>query len=219
MANIKFSIELLETPDQISKKIIRSIAEEYNIRLQNKAARILGRVRNFTISFFKSTDTYDSLVNGVLAAHFGLPAGSRRTMVDNIIEQIGNSIRINIKPVKQFGKKFRGITTINVLVNDFSDILGMADAIVSTEKGQSLPWLEWLLIKGDVLIISEHQIRLVGGKGRSGMAVMVQDSSSSWRVPPEYSGTIRDNWLTRAIKIYRKSYLNSITNILKQELE
>jgi hypothetical protein len=216
---MNFTVEILESTDQISKKILKAIAEEFNNRMQSKKARIEERIRNFTISFFKSTDTYDSLVNGELAANFGLPAANRRIMVDSIIDKIGDSIRIDIKPIKQFGKKFRGQTNINVLVNDFSDILSMAEAMVSTEDGSSLPWLEWLLLKGDVLIINEYDVRLIGGKGRSGLGIMVKDSASAWRVPPQYSGTIRDNWLTRTIKIYKDQYLQNISTILKQELE
>ena len=219
MSKLKFDLVLVDTPDQISKKILKAAAEEFNTRLNKKIARIRERVKNLTINMIKQSDTYESLISGELAAHFGLPSTNRQAMVDAIIEKIGESIKIDVKPVKQFGKGFRGQTTISVMVNDFSDILSMTEAFVSTEKGQILPWLEWLLLKGDAIIISEHDVRLVGGKGRSGGAVMVKNSAAAWRVPPEHSGTIRDNWLTRTLTIYRDKYLKAIGQIIKQELE
>ena len=219
MAGINISIVLLDTPDQIEKKILKAIAEEFNSLMRQKITNIRGRVRSVTIDYIKTTETYNSLIDGDLAAHFGLPYASRQSMIDAIIEQIGNSIEIIVKPVKASGKKFQGGTTINILVKNFSDILSMAEASIPTENGLVLPWLEWLLIRGDRLIISEHEIHLIRGKGRSDMAIMVKNAAGSWRVPSQYSGTIKDNWLTRALKVNQDRYLDTITNILKQELQ
>lgn len=219
MSNMQFDIVLIDSPDEIAKKILRAMAEEFNTRMNNKLPNIKERIRNLTIYMIKQSDTYQSLIDGELAAHFGLPSANRQIMVDTIIDKIGDSIKIEVKQVKQFGKSFRGQSTINVLVKDFSDILSMAEAFVSTEKGQILPWLEWLLIKGDTIIISEYDVRLIDGKGRSGAGMMIKNSSGAWRVPPKYSGTIRDNWLTRTLTVYRDKYLKAIGQIIKQELE
>jgi len=41
------------------------------------------------------------------------------------------------------------------------------------------------------------------------------DSSSNWRVPPEYAGTVRDNWTTRALSRVD----SSITKIIQSTFE
>ena len=217
--DILFSIELLETEEAIQKKILRALAEEFTLALKNKLPKITFEIQQLTGAFLKNTETYESLVNGELAAHFGLPIAFRKTMVDSIIQKIVDNIQITIKDYQLFGLKFRGEMTINVLIADFSDILSMAEAFITTEKGASLPWLEWLLIRGNQLIISEHEIHLIGGKGRSGHAIMVKNAASAWRVPIQFSGTKTDNWLTRAFKIYSDAYLDNISKILEQELQ
>jgi len=217
--DLRFSLELIDSTPTIAKKILKAIAEEFNNRMLNRMPNIEYQIHNLTIQHIKATDTYDSLVNGELAAHFGLPSASRQGMVDSIVDRVANSIRIDFKPIRQFGKGFRGETTINILVRDFSDVLNLTDAFVSTEKGQLLPWLNWLLIQGDRLIISEYDINLVPGKGRSNMAVMIKDNAAAWRVPPQYAGTVANNWLTRAFKNNSKQYFDGIANILRRELQ
>jgi hypothetical protein len=208
----------LESDAVISKKILQSLATEFNNLVQQKLPTIMSKIRLQTVIFLKQTDTYLSLVNGDLAAHFGLPAAYRQSMVDAIIQKISDSIDSEFKPTKARASGFTGGLELRILVKDFSDILTMVEAMVTTEKGQVLPWLEWLLIKGNKFIISEHVIHLRGGAGRSGGAIMVKNTASAWRVPSQYSGVMTNNWLTRAFTMGQSAYLDIIKNILIQEL-
>lgn len=215
----RLSVELLENNDIISKKILQAIADEFNDLISTNIHKIRNKIGIATVNFLKKTDTYESLINGKLAAHFGLPIHSRQNMVDSILQKIGDNIQVEHKTVKVFGKRFVNGLEIRVLVADFSDILSMIEANVTTEKGQVLPWLSWLILEGDKIIVSEHEIRLTGGVGRSGMAVMFKNNAAIWRVPPEYAGTYSDNWLTRAILVDAYDfYLKEIENILREEL-
>lgn len=218
MSKMHLSIELLENDAIITKKILQAMADEINSRIQQKLSTITYQIQQFTLQFLKATDTYISLVGGELAAQFGLPVFNRQSMIDAIIQKIADNIKIDVKAYTTFGNNFRGGVTFNVLLADFSDILSMVEAFVTTEKGTLLPWLEWLLIRGNQLIISEHEIHLIGGRGRSGMAIMVKNTASAWRVPTQYSGVRGDNWLTRTFKIYQDQYLNQIGIILEKEL-
>jgi hypothetical protein len=59
--------------------------------------------------------------------------------------------------------------------------------------------LEWLLLEGNKTIIKNQQVIVRPSKfSRTGMALM-QESNKSWKVPSQYAGTIRNNWITRAI--------------------
>lgn len=218
-SKLTLTVKLLESDQFIIKKILNGLAEEFNIRVQQKLPSIMNKIRQKTVILFKQTDTYTSLVNGDLAAHFGLPSSSRQSMVDAIIQKIADNMEAEFKPVKARAGGFTGGLELRVLVNNFSDILSMSEAFVLTEKGQVLPWLEWLLIKGNKLIISDHEIHLIGGHGRSGGAIMVKNTASAWRVPSQYSGVMSDNWLTRALTLGQDTYLDMIKTILEQELQ
>ena len=217
-SSMRLTIDLLESNTQIERKILQGIAEDFNALMLSKINDIREKIDIATVMFLKGSETYTSLVSGELAAHFGLPSFNRQTMVDNIINKIGDSIEIEYIPVKVRAGNFTGGANIQVLVKDFSDILSMIESTIITEKGQILPYLEFLLLRGDRIIISEYDVKMGTGTGRSGKAIMVKGSAKSWRVPPEYSGVAGDNWLTRYFEIYQQAYSNIIGQILQIEL-
>jgi hypothetical protein len=216
--NMQFTIELLETNQEIERKILEGIAEDFNLLITPKLQTIRDRVAVATIEFLKMSDTYESLTNGLLAGHFGLPVWGRHMMVNNILKQIGKSIEIDYTPIRVSMGGFIGGANINVLISDFSDLLTMMEAEVVTEKGQWLPYLEFLLLRGDRIIISQYDVKMGSGIGRSGMAIMIKGSAKAWRVPTAYSGVMGDNWLTRFFEIYQKAYSSLIEEILQEEL-
>jgi hypothetical protein len=73
-------------------------------------------------------------------------------------------------------------------------------AMTKTEKGESLPWLEWLLLKGNDKIIQDYSITYINNsyRSRTGSAIMVSNPNG-WRVPVNFAGTEDNNWTTRAI--------------------
>ena len=215
---MEFSIEILDSDNKISNNILKAIAEEFNGRFSSKLSSIKNEISIKVVEFLQNTNTYSSLVDGDLADHFGLPIGDRRARIDSILQMIGNNIEIDFKPIKVFGIRFVNEVKIGVLIKDFVDILSMSESIVQTKKGQELPWLHWLLIRGNAVIISEHQIKFLGGRGRSGGAIMVKNNAKVWRVPIEYSGTIGSNWLIRAFTENSDGFTSIITNILQKAL-
>lgn len=218
MSRLRFSIDLLDTNDQIEKNILKAFAADFNIVAQQKLPTIKQQIQTSTLSFLQQTEIYTQLVSGVLAGHFGLPAGSRRGMVDSILQKVANNIEVTYKPIAVRGKKFVNGMYFGILIRDFSDILSMAESLVTIEDGSQLPWLNWLLISGNKILVSEHDVKFMSGKGRSGFAVMVSNKAGVWRVPPEYSGTITNNWLTRAFNENPDRFLDIIKNILEKEL-
>ena len=93
---------------------------------------------------------------------------------------------------------------------DFSDVLGTDYASVyDTVRGYSLPWLQWLVFYGNIPIIDDYQVVMVNTRAsRTGRAIM-RKSGGSWRVPSEFSGTMADNWITRAIES-KSAEINSL---------
>lgn len=219
MSQLNFSIDLLETDNVIGRRILKALVEEFNKNIPPIISKVTNLIRQETFHFFKNTPTYRSLLDGELAGHFGLPTGNREGNLDTILTTIVNNMVIEYKPINLRGSTFANGISVSVLIKDFSDILALAQSAVITEKGEILEWLDWLLRAGDKIIIRDYEIDFRDGTGRSGLATMEELSGGVWRVPPEYAGTISDNWLTRALLSNSKTYLNLLDNIIFSELK
>ena len=86
----------------------------------------------------------------------------------------------------------------------------MPGSTITTEKGQPLPWLSWLLTLGDQVIVSTHGVRYKPGTGRSGQAQMKFNYNAPFKVDSAHSGKPDDNFITRTID----SVSDEITAIL-----
>lgn len=212
-------IEILESDSEIEKRILRAILEEFNNRVIAKLSTIKLKIADLVEQLIIATPTYESLISGELAGHFGLPAMNRAERVHSIVDTIKQNIDVSFQPIKLVGKKFKNGITIGVLLKRFIDVLNMSEAFVYTEKDQELPWLKWLLLAGDRIIISKHEVSFNSNSGRSGMAVMVQNKASVWRVPPQYAGNMKSNWLIRTFVDNQDAYLDGIGQILQNELQ
>ena len=71
-----------------------------------------------------------------------------------------------------------------------------SEGFVVTRKSVKLHWLAWLLQAGSSMIVSGYEYT-PSFEGRSGGGVMT--GGGVWRVPPEFSGTESDNFITRAL--------------------
>ena len=135
---------------------------------------------------------------GILQGAFGLRRGTEARVVEDIIRSISNSVYVEIKPVMPVrGKDLKGGMSIYIQPSDFSNLFNLSSGIVKTEKLDLLPWLRWLLTEGDRVLIGDAEVRYKKGTGRSGLAAMSK-GTGVFRVPPSYSGTEDNNFITRA---------------------
>jgi hypothetical protein len=160
------------------------------------------------------SDEWQSLKGGKLRAEFGLPDD-----VDSRLSQILDiwidSIIVDYKPVTGT-TVLRGGITLYMLKTDWIDVISSEAASILTRAGQILPWLEWLLMMGDKIIIRNYDVVMKGGpNSRSGMALMVQKKSGRWRVPPEYAGTTNSNFVTKLLD----AMTDPISTIVETEIE
>lgn len=216
----KYTIQLVDKLSDIKKKVTIAFRDELNAQLPKAASRIEVAIKNRTDQFFMNTPEAQALINGPLNFHFGIPAGEELVRVGSIIRTIANNVSVTSKRVSLVGNSLRGGLTVGVLISDFSDVLSNPEAIIVTDKGQSLPWLEWLLLEGDRIIITDYEIAFGHhNHSRSGNAIMKKNTGGGiWRVPPQYSGTIRNNWLTRAILGASNAYVDMVNKVVENEL-
>lgn len=196
-------IVLTDPINVIEKKILEAMRTQLNKIFPQVVDRIRNDISLHLQSIYKNTSTYKSLLNGELQAHFGLPYVEAVIKLNSIVETLGKSVQVDFTRLSIRGNTIHGGLNIYAIQADMEDILSLDDANVVTEKQQVLPWLEWLLVEGDRIIVHNYVIRFGGYvSSRSGKALMFESKGGVWRVPPKYSGTLSDNWITRTISDY-----------------
>lgn len=212
MSKLSFGIKLVDSNDNISQNVLRALLPDIN-KYFDKAYEVMKeKIPAILIKHIKLQPEYDSLLNGALKAEFGLPDSSSR--VGSIISAIENSVTIQTKPLSISGKQLKGSIKIQMIQKDFSELLSLGAASFTTEKGSELNWLQWLLIEGDSVIIADYSFVLGSfPSSRTGMGIMRQFGGPSWRVPPEFAGSINSNWITRAIDSAAADIQNELQSI------
>ena len=193
----------------------KKFADVFNRKARKALPRIELRIKEILREEFFASPEYDSLVGSgpfSLDAHFGFVKGTSKTIADNIVDALINSLIVQLDPFKASGKVIKGGFFFRAIKSDFSDVLDHSDAVVITEKGKELPWLKWLLLRGNRIIINDYHIWFSPPHGRSEKAHM--EPTGSWRVPPQYAGTPKNNWITR---VTDKANIR-IAKIIREEL-
>lgn len=214
-ATVKIPIELDIDEIDILKEMGEEIAKQLNtvlavLAVDGKVRARVGEAVDFQI---RNTPEYNSLLKGELAAIFGLP--NPGPILDSIIETVKNSIEIDVgRATFNVVAGLRASIKVSVLKDDFSDVLAVNGASYDTTDG-TVDWLKWLLTAGDQIVVEGYDVKFGNSfnGSRTGEAIMQRDLSG-FRVPPEFSGTLTNNWLTRAIE----GMEDLIGNILLVEL-
>lgn len=198
---MRLSINLVETDSQIRSLILQALAEDVNDTLIRSVDEITDKIKELLISALKQEPEYASLISGKLKAELGLP---NPNAVDSIIDKLSDTISIRITPVRSSNTGLTGgLSITGIFASDIGGLIGDPDGIIDdTDRGYSLPWLEWLTLRGTESLVKDFKVSLSPGNpfSRSGMAVMVSDEGSEWSVPAEFAGVIDNNWITRAIE-------------------
>ena len=200
---MKLTLEVLETPDQFKQKVLNAICAHINPRVFTKISKLQEEVAKRLRNIIEASEGYKLLTSDAhTIGDFGFPQGDAKPYLDAIIDKICESITITFSPFLVATNRIRGSIKIGAVIADFSDVLSIPEAYISYYSRRfqgmvNLDWLSWLLEKGNKIIIRDFHIEYVGGAGRSGEALMRM--SGSWRVDPQISGTLRDNWITRAV--------------------
>ena len=195
------TLKLLETVEQIEKKILKSIARQMDKSIRLAIPASMSDLKAFINGTIENSSEVQSLLGGELRGNLGLTESKAQEAVEDISSMISQSIEMEYKPIKTRGSGFAGNLTIKIQPAHFQNILGITGSVTSyfsIKYGTlvELDWLDWLLMRGDDIIVSKFQFEPKSA-GRSGMGVM--KIGGSWRVPPEFSGTKDNNFITRAI--------------------
>lgn len=190
------SVRLLDTDIQIEQKVNKALAEHINSTIRKRKGAVLSKFKSTIRNWIMGQPEIKSLMDegGAYSLHslFGIYKGSSGTIIDIIVDAIVSSTRITINPVD---KNLRGSLLFQFQPKDFVNLLSLSAGKVITKKGVSLHWMDWLLNQGDKVIVVGYRYFPSRG-GRSGGGRM--DKGYGFRVPPQFSGTRNDNFVTRA---------------------
>lgn len=206
-------LKLVDPIAKIEKDIRSALVKDLNIFLNSKKDTILNKIRNSSKSWILSQPELSSLegssVPYSLNSLFGLLPSSGPQAIDAIVNSIVNSIRVEFSKINN---DFKGGITLSIQPLDFQNLLGLPEGHVITEKGTDLHWLDWLLTKGDTVIVAGYQYD-AQGSGRSGVGRMV--GGSAFRVPPSFSGVTSNNFVTRAFRDKQEQVQKIISEVLR----
>lgn len=193
--SISYKLDITES--KLSKDILESFLSDITKDFQTGIIQVKSALPKIVHDIVLSSPEYDSLVGGMLRYHFGIPDADDK--IKAMIRIWSNNIQYNITYPKLSGNRIVGSFGAHAFKADFSDILGTDYAkVYDNAGGYSLPWLEWLVLDGSATLVPNHDVVLLAThRSRTGGALMMR--GSGWGVPSIYSGTIADNWITRAI--------------------
>jgi len=211
---MKITVSLLESDAVIRQQIFQSLKKDLDIVMAKSRPGILDKIKIALAQALKQEPEYESLAHGDLRLQFGIPDP---TAVDQVVQKLAESTNIDMIPIAISSLGLKGGFKLTALkADDMGGVVSDNSAIVTdNERGYSLPWLEWLLYKGNEIIVRKFDVELgPNPNSRTGMAVMV-GSNNNWRVPPAFVGTITNNWTTRAIDRIEKQ----VGDIIQKTIE
>ena len=198
MASFKYDVKL----DQQQFSIAATL--EIKAILDRTISQLIRKIRSGLVAYVEEklrkgpNDTYYSLDIGELRRDFGFRAGEN--VGERVVKAVSGSIELT--KLGSTSASLGGIR-LQLLKGGIEFLLDKGFGAYDS-NGNTVDWLRWLLTAGDTIVIADYQVMKEKGtplKGsRSGYALMVSPKmSKGFRVDPNHSGTIDDNWITRAL--------------------
>jgi hypothetical protein len=203
---IKGNIKILDSDAVIQKNLLDSMQSALKLLFNKARPKIESDVKAVIVDALSVCPEILSLKSGKLKYDFGLSSDP----ADDIIYAVANSTYVSFR---NFSLKLNGTSVaFNIFIqpSDFQNLLSLDLASVTTEKGESLPWLSWLLTAGDAIIIDSYSVKYdtANPKSRSGGAIMIPNGF--FKVDSSFSGTEDDNFITRALNRYQNRIIESV---------
>jgi hypothetical protein len=214
---MKIELKLLDSDSSLAKQIFDAVKNILNSALNKSEQDIKTRVKQIISDSLRTEPEYQSLKSGILKAEFGIQFPET---VDKIVEKLSDTLDIQQIPITTTNRGVKGgFRLVAIKSDNISGLTADLDAIVSDDiRGYKLPWLEWLLLRGADNIVKNYEVSFGPSPySRSGMAIM-KSSSGSWRVPPQFAGTAKSNWTTRAISKVENDIKNTIIQSIENNL-
>lgn len=185
----------------IRRAVLSELAAALSRALAASVGAIRRRVGQAAGSALRASPAWASLLTGPLRHELGVVAPG--PVLERVAANLENGVAVTSLGATAVGDRIEGGLRVELLKGDYSEVLGAPGASFPTRKGQDIPWLRWLTLEGDRVLVAEHWYLAAQTPGsRTGLGIMVPRgrSSRTWSVPAEYRGNVDDNWITRALR-------------------
>lgn len=198
MASFRYNVELNQ------QQFALAVAQELKATLDRTISQLIRKIRSSLVAYIENklrkdpNNTYYSLDIGNLRNEFGFRSGQNAG--ERVVKAISGSIELT-----KLGPTSASLGGVRLqLLKGGIEFLLDKDFGAYDSNGNTVDWLRWLLTAGDTIVVADYQVMKDKGtplKGsRSGYALMISPKmSKGFRVDPNHSGTIDDNWITRAL--------------------
>ena len=197
----KSLIEITTSPSEFKKMVMQAIADHINSIAIKIAADVTKTIKPLVYDAVHDCHEMQALRSSDLRAAMGLNPPQARDVSKQIAESVSSSLIVESGKVTP--KNLSTMISIYVQPAGLDNVLSVGGSTVnytSTEGKQvTIPWLDWLLTEGDRILVSGFSLELGQGLGRSWGGRMIEAPTGSWRIEPQYAGTLTDNFVTRAL--------------------
>lgn len=218
MASFRYDVELNQ------QQFALAVAQELKATLDRTISQLIRKIRSSLVSYIENklrkdpNNTYYSLDIGNLRNEFGFRSGQNAG--ERVVKAISGSIEFT-----KLGPTSASLGGVRLqLLKGGIEFLLDKDFGAYDSNGNTVDWLRWLLTAGDTIVVADYQVMKDKGtplKGsRSGYALMISPKmSKGFRVDPNHSGTIDDNWITRALAATEVDMLAKLQQGLEELLK
>ena len=206
VGDIPIRLQMVTPVNQFQDKVIRAMYAELTKKLQSQAFQqsIRRGTKQALEKALRAQPEYQSMVmqDGKLRAELGVVDST--SAMESLVRDWVRSTTVHVARPRIVGGRILGtIISVKAIQADYDDVLQKAYASYTTEKGAIIPWLDWLLTKGEAIMIQSHQIfHPAPPTARSRTqtnTIMKKTKGQGWGVPEEFSGTPDNNYATRAV--------------------
>ena len=198
----KLRIELEQSKTEIKTYILRAFLREIKSRFNKVSRTSTAGFKAVLEQAVKSQPEYHSLVNGELQAELGIVDSATR--LEQIIDVWLSGIITDVS-VRIVGKKITGFYSVKLPTKNYANILplGVYNSINSRGEITTIPWLQWLLLDGNVTIVKYRfgtkPQEILDRYSRTKRGLMFPTLYGRWTMPAQFAGTENNNFLTRAV--------------------
>lgn len=212
---MKLSLKILESNSQIQQSIMEALLPQIDDYMKDTISITRKELGPILRNAIMNTPEYESLISGKLKYELGIPDGGNK--IAGLLDIWTKNLYIEYVSPKIMSGKIKSSFSISLVKSSFDDVLSTDFAYVVDNIYQyRLPWLEWLLLEGNKIIVKKQEVVMgPNPRSRTGFALM-RGSNKNWKVPAEFAGTIRDNWITRAIDNTEEDVNNLLERALQQ---
>jgi len=214
MGKLKVRLKLVTPTPRIEYMVKKSISNQIERAYHAAITRTRIELERIIRGYVLGSPEVNSLRGGPLQYEVGAVDARVAGAINFLIQRLVSTINITYTPFNLAGGRFVSKLEISCFPKTLiDDMLNHPDSRYLTDKGVEIPWMSWLLTIGDRMIVRKYQVNYSAKfNSRTGGATMKQVKSGGWRVPPQFSGTRDNNFITRALDnvgVYISQYLQT----------